>query len=174
MTKLKDLRCGDKILIEATVTGRTIGEHSHVCRLPSNNEFCIHSDSDIHKVAAFALRVGDRVKWWAGSRCEYGEVLAIDPSAEGGPQVWLKQKDNWGRIRASGSTELERLKAENERMRKALEFYASPSNWINTPPWDGDPECISEKAIPVLPEEGRPCDCGDTARAALKGDTHGN
>jgi len=52
-------------------------------------------------------------------------------------------------------------------VREALEFYANPDNWINTPSWDGDPECITPKAIPVTREDGRPCDCGDTARKAL-------
>lgn len=50
---------------------------------------------------------------------------------------------------------------------KALKFYADPANWIDTPPWDGDPNCVSPKAVPVTKEDGRPCDCGDTARAAL-------
>ncbi|MER8924310.1 hypothetical protein [Mesorhizobium sp. M0859] len=50
---------------------------------------------------------------------------------------------------------------------KALKFYADPANWIDTPSWDGDPTCITPKAIPVTKEDGRPCDCGDMARAAL-------
>lgn len=52
---------------------------------------------------------------------------------------------------------------------KALEFYADPKNWVDTPSWDGDPECITPKAIPVTDDGdgARPCDCGDTARAAL-------
>lgn len=52
---------------------------------------------------------------------------------------------------------------------KALEFYANPRNWIDTPSWDGDPDCITPKAIPVTDDGdgARPCDCGDTARAAL-------
>jgi hypothetical protein len=52
-------------------------------------------------------------------------------------------------------------------MREALEFYANPDNWIDTPSWDGDPSCITPKAIPVTSEDGRPCDCGDRARSAL-------
>lgn len=58
---------------------------------------------------------------------------------------------------------------EVARLRGALEFYANPDNWIDTPPWDGDPEMITPKAIPVLRsgEDGNPCDCGDVARAAL-------
>jgi hypothetical protein len=53
------------------------------------------------------------------------------------------------------------------KLREALQFYADPKNWIDTPSWDGDPSCISPKAIPVLREDGRPCDCGETARKAL-------
>lgn len=51
----------------------------------------------------------------------------------------------------------------------ALKFYADPENWIDTPSWDGDPSCITPKAIPVTKEQdgSRPCDCGDVARAAL-------
>ncbi|QRE77357.1 hypothetical protein [Methylobacterium aquaticum] len=54
-------------------------------------------------------------------------------------------------------------------MRKALEFYADPKNWIDTPSWDGDPGCITPLAIPIRDEGhgGTPCDCGDTARIAL-------
>lgn len=80
---------------------------------------------------------------------------------------------------------VEALKAENaallsrvERLEKALSFYAEEKNWVDTPSWDGDPECITPKAIPVSSEgEGvRVCDCGDTARAALaimEGSTNG-
>jgi hypothetical protein len=50
----------------------------------------------------------------------------------------------------------------------ALRWYADPSNWIDTPSWDGDPDCTSQKAIPVTQQEGATiCDCGDKARAAL-------
>lgn len=66
---------------------------------------------------------------------------------------------------------------EVTRLREALEFYANPKNWQDTPPWDGDPDCITPAAIPVdHSQEGSPCDCGDRARAALSstGDTHGN
>lgn len=60
------------------------------------------------------------------------------------------------------------LRAENERLLKAVEFYANPANWIDTPDWDG-PDTATPKAVPVLSEPfgSRPCDCGDTARAAL-------
>jgi hypothetical protein len=54
-----------------------------------------------------------------------------------------------------------------EKMQQALKFYADPNNWIDTPSWDGDPGCITPKAIPVTSEDGRPCDCGSTAREAL-------
>jgi hypothetical protein len=51
----------------------------------------------------------------------------------------------------------------------ALMFYADTKNWVDTPSWDGDPSCFTPKAIPVVsdPDGGRPCDCGDIARAAL-------
>lgn len=53
---------------------------------------------------------------------------------------------------------------------KALEFYADPKNWTDTPSWDGDPECFTEKAIPVRMQEGaQVCDCGDTARRVREG-----
>ncbi|RWX70448.1 hypothetical protein EN780_03370 [Mesorhizobium sp. M4B.F.Ca.ET.089.01.1.1] len=56
-----------------------------------------------------------------------------------------------------------------ESMVKALKFYADAENWIDTPSWDGDPTCVTPKAIPVTKEEdgSRLCDCGDVARAAL-------
>lgn len=51
----------------------------------------------------------------------------------------------------------------------ALGFYANKKNWIDTPPWDGDPEVLTPKAIPVGSDDdgARPCDCGDRARSAL-------
>ena len=77
--------------------------------------------------------------------CEAGIFACLDPS----------------------STE-EALRAENERLREALEFYADPENWIDTPAWDGDPEVFTPKAIPVRREDGTfHCDCGDTALSAL-------
>jgi hypothetical protein len=76
-----------------------------------------------------------------------------------------------GRLAANKITTLRAqiaaLQAAAAEMRAALEFYADPKNWIDTPSWNGDFECITPKAVPVLSEEGRPCDCGDTARAAL-------
>lgn len=82
-----------------------------------------------------------------------------------------------------GTFDAEEIKIGRENMRaaleaalsapsvamKALEFYANPRNWIDTPSWDGDPDCITPKAIPVTDDGdgARPCDCGDTARAAL-------
>lgn len=59
--------------------------------------------------------------------------------------------------------------AELARKDKALCYYANPENWIDTPPWDGDPDCITPKAIPIIRggDDGSPCDCGDAARAAL-------
>jgi hypothetical protein len=51
---------------------------------------------------------------------------------------------------------------------EALRFYANPDNWIDTPSWDGDPSCLTPKAIPVdRSQDGSPCDCGDIARKAL-------
>ena len=50
----------------------------------------------------------------------------------------------------------------------ALRFYADPKNWINTPPWEGDPEVFTPNAIPGRYQEGAfACDCGETARTAL-------
>lgn len=65
---------------------------------------------------------------------------------------------------------LSELEAEVARLRSALQFYANEANWIDTPSWDGDPECITPKAIPVNRSDdgGSPCDCGDRARAALE------
>jgi len=75
--------------------------------------------------------------------------------------------------RANVGTMLERtLSAENEAevLRQAVEFYANPKNYIDSPSWDGDPGCFTPAAIPVTDDGdgSRPCDCGDTARAALK------
>lgn len=57
---------------------------------------------------------------------------------------------------------------ENERLRIALQFYADPANYMDTPSWDSDPDCITPKAIPMTIEEySIVCDCGDIARAAL-------
>lgn len=60
-------------------------------------------------------------------------------------------------------------RVEIEQLRAALEYYANPRNWIDSPSWDGDPGCFTPKAIPVIREVdgSSPCDCGDTARAAL-------
>lgn len=63
--------------------------------------------------------------------------------------------------------ERDRLLAANEGMRKALEFYANPNNWVDTPSWDGDPSCITPKGVPVVDTMTGECDCGETARAAL-------
>ncbi|MER9685887.1 hypothetical protein [Mesorhizobium sp. M0139] len=58
---------------------------------------------------------------------------------------------------------------ELDAVRKALTFYADPANWVDTPSWDGDPECITPKAIPVTKEDGQQiCDCGDIARKAVQ------
>ncbi|MGN6773139.1 MAG: hypothetical protein ACTHJQ_25320 [Rhizobiaceae bacterium] len=55
-------------------------------------------------------------------------------------------------------------------LRACVEFYANPENWIDTPPWDGDPDCITPKAIPVYREDGNQiCDCGNHARRTLAG-----
>jgi hypothetical protein len=54
--------------------------------------------------------------------------------------------------------------ADAGRLREALEFYAEPANW-RAVEWGDDQE--TPWAIPVLGEAGSPCDCGDTARAAL-------
>ncbi len=62
-------------------------------------------------------------------------------------------------------------RAEAARLREGLQFYADPANWRDTPSWDGDPDCITPKAIPVdRSQDGSPCDCGDRARAALAGE----
>lgn len=64
---------------------------------------------------------------------------------------------------------VQEMQAEIERLQAALRFYADPKNYVDTPSWDGDPTCITPKAIPCsFQDEGaRICDCGDIARAAL-------
>jgi hypothetical protein len=58
--------------------------------------------------------------------------------------------------------------ASRADMEAALKFYADPANYINSPSWDGDPECFTQNCIPVAKQEGSAiCDCGDVARAAL-------
>lgn len=49
----------------------------------------------------------------------------------------------------------------------ACRFYANEKNWIDSPSWDGDPDCFTPKAVPISPEETQHCDCGDVARLAL-------
>lgn len=51
---------------------------------------------------------------------------------------------------------------------EALKFYSDPSNYLDTPSWDGDAECYTPSAIPVTRQEGSAiCDCGNIARAAI-------
>lgn len=70
--------------------------------------------------------------------------------------------------RETTERELQIALARAERLEGALSFYANPDNWRDTPSWDGDPDCITPKAIPVdHAQDGSPCDCGDIARAAL-------
>lgn len=65
-------------------------------------------------------------------------------------------------------SERDTYRAQLAEANKALDFYADPKNWIDTPSWDGDTSCITEKAIPVTMQEGSQiCDCGDVARRAL-------
>ncbi len=82
----------------------------------------------------------------------------------------LRYGEHWPAM-ASGPDNLHvALATEIARLRAGLEFYANPKNYINTPSWDDDPECITPDAIPVdHSQEGSPCDCGDRARAILAG-----
>lgn len=61
------------------------------------------------------------------------------------------------------------LEARVKELEKALSFYADPSNYIDSGFFEGDPDLVTPKCIPVLRhgEDGSPCDCGDTASAAL-------
>ncbi len=56
-------------------------------------------------------------------------------------------------------------------MLKTIRFYADSANFIDTPPWeDGDLDLTTPLAVPVLRSADMPpiCDCGDTARDAIK------
>jgi hypothetical protein len=92
--------------------------------------------------------------------------LTLHPRGSGGKRYTVALV-----LHSDAQAQIAGLEAEVVRLRSALEFYGNPSNYIDTPPWDGDPDCITPHAIPVLDhgDDGRPCDCGDTARNALKG-----
>jgi len=90
-----------------------------------------------------------------------------------GENIWRfwrdKAKEAVGKLIAATDVRDQAI-ARAEQAETALQFYADPANWRDTPPWDGDPDCISPKAIPgIASEDIWYCDCGDTARRALKG-----
>lgn len=97
------------------------------------------------------------VSWDAATETLDGDVQSV---------IWkilcARFGDDWSALATP-------MPSQEDRLREALRFYADPANWIDTPPWEGDPEMVTPKAIPVLDdgEGSRPCDCGDTARAAL-------
>ena len=103
MTLLTDLRKGDKILIEVTVTDRRIAGESLVCKLPSKNDIVIHSDADIHQVTQQSLKAGDRVKWREKGNWWFGTVLALEEDqeptakAQGRVWAWVKEDARWPR-----------------------------------------------------------------------------
>lgn len=93
------------------------------------------------------------------------EIAALEELALTALPKWAQDEIRRYRAETIVTTALE---AEVTRLRGALKFYVDPTNYIDTPSWDGDPSCITEKAIPFIVEEGSTViDCGDIARAAL-------
>jgi hypothetical protein len=95
----------------------------------------------------------------------------LDPKA-----LKIAEACRFGQVHGDASTEriirayLAALPGPTDEAVEALRYYANPDNWRDTPSWDGDPSCITPKAIPVTtdPDDGsEQCDCGDIARAAL-------
>ncbi len=115
---------------------------------------------------AFRIGTGEMIK--AGKGC-----CIIYDDFPGNPKN--ERSANAAFIAASRSAipalieRVERAEAENARMREALEFYAEPANFLNSPPWEEDPECFTPNAVPFTTQEdgAKVCDCGDKARAAL-------
>lgn len=92
---------------------------------------------------------------------------AFEPHEQGGaPRVYASAMKTKGVKYTRADLAEARLKQAVE----VIEFYANPDNWIDTPSWDGDPECFTPKAVPVINQGdgGTPCDCGDTVRQFIK------
>lgn len=60
---LTELRKGDKILIEATVTGRKTDNGNIIVQHKSLNEFMVYRDIDVEKISSYAVEAGDCVEW---------------------------------------------------------------------------------------------------------------
>ena len=95
-------------------------------------------------------------------------VTLLGMPGSGSPQELLAQVQFYIEQKAA---ELEKSRSQLVKCQDALKFYADPDNWIMAE-W-GDDDTSTEKAIPVVKEDGATfCDCGDRARAALT-DDHG-
>jgi len=83
----------------------------------------------------------------------------------------MYSRDDWEDLLNSVAEDhaamIRQLLASEERLRAAVQFYADPANWVDSPDWDGH-DTSTPKSVPVSNEPGRPCDCGDIAREALK------
>lgn len=109
---LTELKKGDKILIEATVTGRKAMDGTVIVQHNSLNEFRVHRDIDVKEIVQYALAVGDRVKWHEKGQWQFGTVLAIElekPDSEIDKEtwVWVRADITWPR-RTFSITELQR------------------------------------------------------------------
>lgn len=147
--------------MRADLEGAEYGSRHWIGNLPEGEcLFTWYGDHFGYGGGTYSLGEIDRFGW-----TYLGPVLTPTEVATLKSDLTIAQMDA-----ASGKTSaavVAAIAGERAKFREALTFYADPVNWINSPSWDGDPECISEKAIPVTMEDGRPCDCGDRARAAL-------
>lgn len=97
---LKTLRKGDKVLIEATFTGKRVGDTTSVIMLSeSQNEFILHRDKDVMEISQFQIAQGDRVKWFEEGKWAYGTVIGIDKDVPLDEQtyVWVREDGKWPR-----------------------------------------------------------------------------
>ncbi len=95
------------------------------------------------------------------------------PCAHALDEEWTKMRPDaegaWTPV-AQADAALAAMQARLDQALDGLRFYADEKNWIDTPSWDGDPDCITPNGIPMQSQgqDDPPiCDCGDTARQVL-------
>ncbi len=100
---LDELKPGDTILVEATVTQRKMQDGSVIVRHKSRNEFLVYRDIDVESVVKFALKVGDRVQWFEDGEWQRGTVLGLEEDQEqtakeqGRVWAWVRDDIKWPR-----------------------------------------------------------------------------